>query len=247
MISLLLAMIQETALPTPTPLTATEIVDHMVQADNARMAVFSGYTGMRRYSFENKKVKKNAEMTVRVVCDRTGAKSFEVVAESGSGFVRSHIIRRMIDAEREASAKAEHEETRIMPQNYDFRLLGTEKKEGRSSYVLEISPKKKNQFMIRGRIWVDAVDFAITRLEGSPAKNPSFWIRSVHVVHRYDRIGQFWLPVTNKSRAEARVFGTNDVGIEYFDYLINGSHEDAGSAPGNRTRYYNCPMILGVN
>ena len=231
MISLLLAMIQETALPTPTPLTVTEIVDHMVQADNARMAVFSGYTGMRRYSFENKKVKKNAEMTVRVVCDRTGAKSFEVVAESGSGFVRSHIIRRMIDAEREASAKAEHEETRIIPQNYDFRLLGTEKKEGRSSYVLEISPKKKNQFMIRGRIWVDAVDFAITRLEGSPAKNPSFWIRSVHVVHRYDRIGQFWLPVTNQSRAEARVFGTNDVGIEYFDYLINGSHEDAGSAP----------------
>ena len=232
MISLLLAMIQETALPTPMPLTVTEIVDHMVQADNARMAVFSGYTGMRRYSFENKKVKKHAEMTVRVVCDQTGAKTFEVVAESGSGFVRSHIIRRMIDAEREASEKAEHEETRIIPQNYDFQLLGTEETERRSSYVLEISPKKKNQFMIRGRIWVDAADFAITRLEGSPAKNPSFWIRSVHVVHRYDRIGQFWLPVTNESRAEARVFGTNDVGIEYFDYLINGSHGNAGSAPG---------------
>jgi len=205
MISLLLAMIQETALPTPMPLTVTEIVDHMVQADNARMAAFSGYTGMRRYSFENKKVKKHAEMTVRVVCNQTGAKTFEVVAESGSGFVRSHIIRRMIDAEREASEKAEHEETRIIPQNYDFRLLGTEETERRSSYVLEISPKKKNQFMIRGRIWVDAADFAITRLEGSPAKNPSFWIRSVHVVHRYDRIGQFWLPVTNESRAEARV------------------------------------------
>jgi hypothetical protein len=232
MISLLLAMIQETALPTPMPLTVTEIVDHMVQADNARMAAFSGYTGMRRYSFENKKVKKHAEMTVRVVCNQTGAKTFEVVAESGSGFVRSHIIRRMIDAEREASEKAEHEETRIIPQNYDFQLLGTEETERRSSYVLEISPKKKNQFMIRGRIWVDAADFAITRLEGSPAKNPSFWIRSVHVVHRYDRIGQFWLPVTNESRAEARVFGTNDVGIDYFDYLINGSHGNGGPASG---------------
>src|SRR5271165_7135151 len=165
MIPLLLAMIQETALPTPIPLTVTEIVDHMVQADNARMAAFSGYTGMRRYNFENKKVKKHAEVTVRVVCDRTGAKTFEVVAESGSGFVRSHIIRRMIDAEREASDKAEHEQTRIIPQNYDFRLLGTDEMEGRPSYVLEISPKTKNQFMIRGRIWVDAVDFAITRLE----------------------------------------------------------------------------------
>ena len=232
MIPLLLAMIQETALPAPMPLTVTEIVDHMVQADNARMAVFSGYTGMRRYNFENKKVKKHAEMTVRVVCDQTGAKTFEVVSESGSGFVRSHIIRRMLDAEREASEKAEHEETRIIPQNYDFRLLGTEEMEGRSSYVFEISPKTKNQFMIRGRIWVDAVDFAITRLEGSPAKNPSFWIRSVHVVHRYDRIGKFWLPVTNKSRAEARIFGTNDVRIEYFDYLINGLHDKAVEVSG---------------
>jgi len=86
--------------------------------------------------------------------------------------------------------------------------------------------------MIRGRIWVDAVDFAITRLEGSPAKNPSIWIRSVYVVHRYDRIGKFWLPVTNKSRAEARIFGTNDVGIEYFDYLINGLHDKPGPLSG---------------
>src|ERR1039457_331648 len=149
MIPLLLAMIQETATSAPMPLTVTEIVDHMVQADNARMAVFSGYTGMRRYNFENNKVKKHAEMTVRVVCDQTGAKTFEVVSESGSGFVRSHIIRRMIDAEREASEKAEHEQTRIIPQNYDFRLLGTAETEGRLSYVLEISPKTKNQFMIR--------------------------------------------------------------------------------------------------
>jgi len=48
-------------------LCVTEIVDHLVQADNARMAVFSGYTGMRRYNFENKKVKKHAELTVRVM------------------------------------------------------------------------------------------------------------------------------------------------------------------------------------
>jgi hypothetical protein len=96
------------------------------------------------------------------------AKRFEVVAESGSGFVRSRIIRRMIEAEREASEKGEHEQTRIIPQNYDFQLLRTEVTDGRPAYVLEISPKTKNQFMVRGRIWVDAEDFGITRLEGQP-------------------------------------------------------------------------------
>jgi len=37
MIPLLLAMIQGTATSAPMPLTVTEIVDHLVQADNARM------------------------------------------------------------------------------------------------------------------------------------------------------------------------------------------------------------------
>jgi hypothetical protein len=97
---------------------------------------------------------------------------------------------------------------------------------------LEISPKTKNQFMVRGRIWVDAEDFAITRLEGSPAKNPSFWIHSIHVVHRYERIGKFWLPVMNQSRAEARIFGPTEVGIEYFDYLITNVHASAGPVSG---------------
>ena len=228
MTPILLALIQATVVAAQ-PITATEVVQHMVQADNERKAAFSGYTGMRRYWFQNKKINKHAEMTVRVVCDQTGTKNFEVVAESGSGFIRDHIIRRMIDAEREASEKGEHEQTRIIPQNYDFRLLDTEVMEGRPSYVLEISPKTNNKFLVRGRIWVDAHDFAIMRVEGSPAKNPSFWIRSVHVVQRYDRIGNFWLPVTNHSRAEARMFGANEVGIEYSDYLVGGGQDKADS------------------
>lgn len=203
----------------PPPLTAPEIVERMVRADNARLAALSGYTGMRRYRFENKRLDKRAAMTVRVSCDSTGAKTFDVIAESGSGFVRDRIIRKMIDAEREASQKGEREQTRIIPGNYEFRLTGTDSSDGRQTYVLEISPKTQNKFLIRGRIWVDAEDFAITRIEGSPAKSPSFWIRSVRVVHRYERSGRFWLPVMNESRAKARIFGETDVAIEYFDYV----------------------------
>ena len=225
---LLLVFVQGVLPPAPLPMTVTEVVDHMVRADNERVATLPGYTGMRRYHFDNKKFKKHAEMTVRVTCNETGAKAFEVLAESGSGFVRSHIIRRMIDAEREASERAEHEQTRILPRNYDFQLLRTEVTEGHPAYVLEISPRTKNQFMVRGRIWVDAEDFAIVRIEGSPAQNPSFWIRNIQLVQRYDRIGRFWLPVTNQSRAEARIFGLNEVVIDYFDYRISEPHARAG-------------------
>jgi len=233
MTTLLLAFMQVSLAAAAPPLSITEIVDQMVQAENERTAAFSGYTGMRRYHFENKKFGKRAEVTVRVICDQTGAKSFEVLAESGSGFVRSHILRRMIDAERQTSAKGDHEQTRILPENYQFSLLGTEVAEGRPAYVLQIVPKSKNQFMVRGRIWVDAEEFAITRVEGSPAKNPSLWIHSVKVVQRYGRFGKFWLPVNNESRADARIFGSTDVDIEYFDYLFDKTHSQASAVSVN--------------
>jgi len=217
----------------PPPLTAPEIVERLVRADKERLAALAGYTGVRRYRFENKKFNKRAELTALVACDSSGAKTFEVTAESGSGFVRSRVIRGMIDAEREASQKVEHEQTRIVPENYDFRLIGTDTLEGRGSYVLEISPKTQNKFMIRGRIWVDANDFAIARIEGQPAKSPSFWIRSVRVVQRYQPIGRFWLPAMNESRAQVKIFGQTEVVIEYFDYLtsVRETHADRERLP----------------
>jgi hypothetical protein len=48
-----LAMMQGT---TPPSLTAREIlVTHMVQADNDRVAALAGYSGVRRYRFDNRK------------------------------------------------------------------------------------------------------------------------------------------------------------------------------------------------
>jgi len=202
----------------PPSLTANEIVERMTQADRDRLAGLAGYSGVRHYRFDNKNYGKHAEMTVRMSCGSDGVKTFEVVSESGSGFVRNHIIRKMIEAEEESSQKGERKESRIIPDNYDFSLVGTDVLDGRDSYVLEITPKRPTKFAICGHIWVDAEDFAIARIEGQPAKNPSFWIRHAQVEQRYGRTGQFWLPALNHSTAEARIFGSTELVIEYSDY-----------------------------
>jgi len=217
----------------PPALTAAEILEHMMQSDKDRLTALAGYSGERHYRFENKKSNKQAEMTVRMSCGSDGVKTFEVVSESGSGFVRNHIIRKMVEAEEEASQKGERKESKIIPENYAFRLVGTEALEGRDSYVLEITPKKPTKFSIRGRIWVDAEDFAIARVEGQPGKNPSIWIRSVQIEQRYRRNGQFWLPSLNHSVAQARIFGATEVVIEYSDYKTNVREPQAhAGAPG---------------
>src|SRR5205085_11636872 len=93
--------------------------------------------------------------------------------------------------------------------------------DGSGNYVLEVSPKTRNKYLIRGRICVDAEDFAVARVEEQPAKNPSMWIRSVKVVQRYGRNGQFWLPLKNESIAQARIFGATEVVIEYSGYVTS--------------------------
>jgi hypothetical protein len=72
--------------------------------------------------------------------------------------------------------------------------------------------------LFHGRIWVDTEDYALVRADGNPAKNPSFWIKTVHFVHTYEKSGEFWFPVTTESVTEARLFGTTNLTIEYFEY-----------------------------
>ncbi|HXI39447.1 MAG TPA: hypothetical protein VNH83_05695 [Bryobacteraceae bacterium] len=218
----------ENALPV---LTAEDVVNRMVQADEKRLSEFQGYTAIRRYSLDNKRVNKRAEMMVRVTCTSTGARSFTVVSESGSSIIRSRVLRKLIEAEAEASQQDLRAQNRIVPANYDFRLARSEATDGRLAHVLEIAPKTPNRFLIRGRIWVDAEEYAISRIEGTPAKNPSFWTRNIHIVHRYGKTGPFWLPTLNHSRAEAMIFGSTEVTIEYFDYVLNGVVSSSAPTP----------------
>ena len=79
------------------------------------------------------------------------------------------------------------DESRVTPENYSFRMLGIEEIDGRTAYAIEVTPKVPKKYLMRGTIWVDAADYAIVRMQGSPAKNPSFFIKSVRFTHTYQK------------------------------------------------------------
>jgi hypothetical protein len=196
---------------------AEEIVARMLVRDNKRRSAFSGYTVLRQYQIVNKP--RHAEMLVRLVCSQDGGKRFQILHEEGSGFIRNHVIRKMLKEEAKASHRETRESTRIIPANYWFRVAGMDAVEGRPAYVLEITPKTKAKYLIRGRIWVDASDYAITRIEGSPAKKPSFWTRSVHFIHTYEKVNSFWFAASTWSVTDVRIFGKAELWINDFGYL----------------------------
>lgn len=219
-----------TALP-----TADEVVAKMVAQDNERQAALHGYIAYRRYILENRNHHKRAEMLVRMICREDGSKQFEVVSQDGWGGATKHVFPRLLEAEIEAARPDLRQRSRITPENYTFEIAGTDDVRGRLAYVISIEPKTSNKYLARGRIWVDADEYAIVRVEGEPAKNPSFWFKSVHFVHEYEKNGPFWFPVSDRSVTDVRIFGTTEMNIKYFDYVPNdptrGSNSDLIAKP----------------
>jgi hypothetical protein len=199
---------------------ADEVVSRMVERDNQRQSALEGYTAMRRYVLENRDFRKRAEMLVRLTCGRDGSKQFETVSFSGWGGARKLVFSRLLKAETEASDTRVRDDSRMIPQNYSFETVGEEPVNDRPAYVLAVTPKEPKKYLMQGKIWIDAEEYAIVRIEGAPAKNPSIWIRNVRFVRTYAKHGALWLPGTDDSVTDVRVFGSTVLTIEYFDYAL---------------------------
>jgi hypothetical protein len=198
--------------------SAVDVVGKMMDFDAQRQSHMTGYTALRHYSAVNKK--RRADMLVQVTCSSDGAKQFAVLSEEGSGSIRKHVFRKLLSEETEASRHGTRNSTRITPANYDFQVVGQETLETGPTYVLQVSPKTENKYLIRGKIWVDANDYSIVRIEGQPARNPSFWVRKVHFVHTYRKVGQFWFASSTRTTSEIRIFGESELTIENSGYTL---------------------------
>ncbi len=210
----------------PTPY-ADEVIAKLMDHNSQRDKLGGGYTGTRRYVLENQHLNKRAELRVSVKCDPDGTKHFEVVSEQGWSSANKRVLRKMLESETETSRPQVRPSTSLTPENYRFQMLASEFLEARPVYVIQVLPKREDKYLFEGRIWIDAEDFAVVRVEGQPAKNPSFWTNSVHFVQQYHKSGDFWFPFSTESVTEARIFGKTEVTISYFDYQPNSA---AGSS-----------------
>jgi hypothetical protein len=197
---------------------ADTVVARMLAQDTQRQTLAAGYRGMRRYVLENDRMHKRAEMLVSVACDANGTKHFEVIDTTGWKAAYEHVLHKMLDSEAEASQPQVRVKTRLSQDNYDFHMVGAALLDDRTAYVIEIVPKRREERLFEGRIWIDARDYALVRAEGRAAKNPSFWTRNVQFTHTYQKSGQFWFPASTESVTEVRVFGSTSLTIHYFDY-----------------------------
>ena len=221
-----------TAQPSNTPaidpragLTTEQVVDKLVQRNLERAQALAAYQGTRIYRLEYRGFpgSRSAEMKVAVKYRSPETKEFSIQSETGSRLLIERVFHKLLQSEKEALTAENQARVALNKDNYRFTLVEYSSMPTGPCYILSVEPLTKNKLLYRGRIWVDAEDFAVVRIEAAPAKNPSFWTIETRIEQTYAKVGDFWLPTSNRSSSAIRLGGHADFTIDYQDYQITAT------------------------
>ena len=205
----------------PMALKGEDIIAKMLEHNRVRNEHLQRYSGVRTYEVRNLQGKLAAQEVVRVAYEAPGKKTFNRSSEKGSGIVRHLVFDHLLQSEGETSSGREHHDSAITEANYAFELAGEEDVGPYHCFVLTATPKRKDKYLFEGKIWIDALDFAIVKIAGHPAKKPSFWINRADFVREYQRIDGFWLPFRDQTFVEVKMYGRKVFTIDHQQYVIN--------------------------
>jgi hypothetical protein len=208
----------------------SEIVQRMVQQNALRSEHLKYFTSLRHYhiDFQDFGHSMSADLHANVTYTSESGKTFQVIDESGSHLLLKHVLVKLLETEQDDSRQ--QQQTALTPANYNFVFQSETTENGRPVYEFAVEPKTKNKLLYRGKIWIDAKDYAVVRVEAQPAENPSFWIESTEIHHVYAKNGEFWLPKTNRSESKTRFGGNAVLTIDYGTYLFDAPRASSRAA-----------------
>jgi hypothetical protein len=208
---------------------AATIVERMMAAQHGNKA--RSYTVKRDYQLLDKQEQPKAQMVADITYLPPNQKQYNI--ESNSGGIGGKVLRDIVEKETETGKDAERKA--LSPENYDFQLLGEELMDGRNCYVLSMTPKREEKDLIRGKIWVDAQNYNIHRIEGKTVKSPSWWIRDLYVLMTFGNVDGMWLHTFTHAVADVRFKGK---------YVMESRDVEYRPATASDFRRHNNPGIL---
>jgi len=220
------------------------ILARMAQARAENRTRFRPYVVTRDYTlFGKERDKSKSEVTAEVTFVPPNSKQFHIRQSNGSG-LGARLVRQMLEGE--TRIVAEYGSTDVSPDNYEFQFAGEETIDNARCYVLEILPKRKHKNLVRGKIWVDADSFLLRRLEGQPAKSPSWWLRNVWIAFSYGEVEGMWLQTASEYTTNVRIFGKHAItsrDVRYdFSCLADPGLPGAAALPkADNQEGRNCP------
>lgn len=222
----------------------SQLFDKLDVHNRLRKTALLDYTVLRTYRVVDLKGKVHAEEVGQMEFRAPDQKSFVVKSEEGSGVIRRMALKPLISSEIETAAGKQHHDSAISPANYSLNLLGEQQVGPYHCFVARAVPKRKDTYLFEGKLWIDADDYAVVRIEGHPAKKLSFWIERADFVRQYQKIDGFWLPEKDQTLVQVRLYGKKLLTIDHRDYVVNAAQKKEATTSTQEAR---ARAIVGAN
>lgn len=190
------------------------IVSRMLAAQQRNRKQVKPLTVKRDYQLLDKEQTQKAQLIAHITYVAPDQKQYQI--ESSHGGLGEKILKDVLVKEVQPPKDPERKE--FSQKNYDIQFLRTEPLDGHNCYVLGLTPKRDDKELISGKVWVDQQSYNIRRLEGTPAKNPSWWIRDLHVLMDFADVNGMWLRTFTYAVANVRFKGRYEMVARDVEY-----------------------------
>lgn len=173
-------------------------------------------------------------MDVWTEFDEAHGLRYQIVAEGGNAYIRTHVLLAALDGEQKLWLAREPQRASLTPDNYSFEDAQPAPEGLRS---VAIKPRRKDVLLVDGAIFIEPDEGELRRIEGRLSKAPSFWTRHVEIVRRYDKIAGVRVPISIESVAHVLIAGRSTFSMTYQYETINGRHvgdPTPGPSPSGR-------------
>jgi hypothetical protein len=185
-------------------------------------------SALREYKLRNLRFDKEATVSVQVTYRPGKGMTYTILESSGSPKL-AEIVEKVLASEADSSSPEKLAHHLISPANYEVYVRGIEMMAGRSCYAIDLVPKRKSKYLMRGSAWVDRSSYDVVRLEGAPSASVSMWIGTPHIEIEFSQIDGLWLPVHTGAVSSGLLLGTSELDIRFSDYVIINSDHPAPS------------------
>lgn len=216
---------------------ATDSPARQEQFPALQEAPLKQYRALRRMHAKNAKF--NQEAWIEAWTELNGTTfTYVIASERGSDYIRDKVLKTLLVREQELVAKGQAGRAEICGENYLFEE--SEPQYDSFRYVL-LKPKRKDVLLVDGRMVLNSDGTQLLRIEGTLAKNPSFWTSTVNIVREFGHVDGVRVPVATATVAKIKFAGQAHMDVKYEYETVNGRPVDAELSPTIRTSRIGLP------
>ncbi|PWU09673.1 MAG: hypothetical protein C5B51_05755 [Terriglobia bacterium] len=196
------------------------IVERFVSATRGQAQAFEGSSMEVEIRASLPKLKKHGRLHALRRISAVGRIIYERPTFEGDDTVKKQVIARYLAGEIEAQTNKSHSMA-VTPNNYNFKYKRDEQLDGRPAHVFSLTPKKRDDGMFKGEIWIDSDTYLEVKEAGSLVKNPSILIKRVSFLRKYAIRDGISIPTQLETVTETRLWGQAQLEVDYSNFSVD--------------------------